>query len=508
MVISTRYDKGYRQPYVLADTSALGHHMPREELEPFFSPRSIAVVGASRDPSKAGYQIVLNLKAKFRGKIYPINPYADEILGLKCFKSVSEVPDHIDLAVISVPADTVLKVVEECGLKGIRRVIVISAGFREIGPEGAERERKLIEIAKKYNIRVLGPNCVGVYVPKTGVNTTFLNPSKMGFPPEGHIAFISQSGAFGVAVLDWAAMRGLGISKFISIGNRADVDEADLLEYLVDDEDTRVITMYVEGVENGRRFVEALRKTTPRKPVIALKSGRSEAGARAIASHTGSLAGSDAIYDAVFKQTGVIRAYGMEDLFDMAVALALQPPARGKRVAILTVGGGSGVMATDAAIDLGLEVPRLSDSTIEKLRRVLLPIASPYNPVDVTGSARDEHLIEAVEILMRSGEIDAIIWIPYFMVPGITESIVEKFVERVKKVNRELDTPIPIVGAATGGEYTWRLASKAEKMGIPMYLSVERAAKAVWALYRYGEWLRRVGSFEEYVEKFRKLVGM
>ncbi len=482
--------------------------MVREDLEVFFSPRSIAVVGASRDPTKVGYQIVYNLKMKYRGKIYPINPRADEILGLKAYPSVSAVPNEIDLAVIAVPAPIVIDVVDECGRKGVKGVIVISAGFKEIGREGIEREKKLIETAKKYNMRLIGPNCVGVYVPKMGVNTTFLNPSRMGFPPEGHIAFISQSGAFGIAVLDWAAMRGLGISKFISVGNKADVDEADLLDYLVEDEETRVITMYIEGVEDGKRFVEALRKTTPRKPVIALKSGRSEAGARAIASHTGSLAGADAVYDAVFKQTGVIRAYGMEDLFDMAVALALQPPARGKRVAILTVGGGSGVMATDAANDLGLEVPRLSDKTIEKLKKVLLPIASPYNPVDVTGSARDEHLIESVEILMRSGEIDAIIWIPYFMVPGISEQIVDKFVERVKKVNRELDVPIPIVGAATGGEYTWSLAAKAEKMGIPMYLSVERAAKAIWALYKYGEWLKKNGAFEEYIERFRKLTGI
>ncbi len=476
-------------------------------LDVFFNPRTVAVIGASRDPTKVGYQILYNLKQKYRGKIYPVNPHAKKILGLKCYKSVLDIKDDVDLAIISVPAPVVLSVVDECGRKGVKGLIVISAGFKEIGGEGVEREKKLVEIVKKYGMRMIGPNCVGVYVPKTGLNTTFLNPSRMGFPPHGHIAFISQSGAFGIAVLDWAAMRGVGISKFISVGNKADVDEADLLDYLVKDPDTRVITLYIEGVERGQEFREALKRTTLRKPVIALKSGRSEAGARAIASHTGSLAGTDAIYSAVFKQTGVIRAYGMEDLFDMAVALSMQPPAPGKRVAILTVGGGSGVMATDACIDLGLEVPKLSEATEEKLRKVLLPIASPHNPVDVTGSARDEHLIESVEILMRSGEIDAIIWIPYFMVPGISEKIVEKFIERVKKVNRELDKPIPIVGAATGGEYTWKLAAKAEKLGIPMYLSVERAAKAVWALSRYGEWLIKNGVYEEYVERFRKIVG-
>ncbi|NPA96090.1 MAG: CoA-binding protein [Crenarchaeota archaeon] len=481
--------------------------MGRPDLDVFFFPQSVAIVGASREPTKVGYQILYNMKMRYRGRLYPVNPKATEILGLRCYPSVSAIPDTVDLAVIAVPAPKVPDVVDDCGKKGVKGVIVISAGFKEVG--NVELERKLVEVARKHGIRVIGPNCVGVYVPKSGMNTTFLNPQRMGFPEHGHIAFISQSGAFGVAVLDWAAMRGLGLSKFVSLGNKADVDESELLDYLVEDPDTRVITMYIEGVEpgKGRQFMEALKRTTPRKPVVVLKSGRSEAGARAIASHTGSLAGADRVYDAVFKQTGVIRAMGMEELFDVAVALSLQPPAKGRRVAILTVGGGSGVMATDACCDLGLEVPRLSDATVEKLRKVLLPIASPYNPVDVSGSARDEHLTESVEILMKSGEIDAIIWIPYFMVPGISEQIVEKFVERVKKVNRELDTPIPIVGAATGGDYTWKLAAKAEKMGIPMYLSVERAAKAIWALAKYGEWLKKRGTFEQYVESFRKLIG-
>ena len=482
--------------------------MPRSDLDVFFYPRSVAIVGASRDPKKVGYQILYNMKMRYRGKLYPVNPRAEEILGLKCYRSVKDIPDEVDLAVISVPAPSVPQVVEECGEKGVKGVIVISAGFKEVG--NVELEQRLVEIVKRFGMRLIGPNCVGVYVPKTGMNTTFLNPQRMGFPEHGHIAFISQSGAFGVAVLDWASMRGLGISKFISVGNKADVDEADLLDYLVEDEDTRVITMYMEGIEpgKGRRFLEALKRTTPRKPVVVLKAGRSEEAARAIASHTGSLAGADQVYDAVFKQCGAIRSYGMEDLFDIAVALSLQPPAPGKRVGILTVGGGSGVMATDACSDLGLKVPRLSDATVEKLRKVLLPIASPYNPVDVSGSARDEHLLDSLEILMKSGEVDAIIWIPYFMVPGISEEIVEKFVQRFREISRELDRPIPIVGAATGGEYTWRLAAKAEKMGIPMYLSVERAARAVWALAKYGEVLRRFGTFEEYVERFRHIVGI
>jgi len=481
--------------------------VPRKDIEVFFNPRTVAVVGASRKPGKVGYELLRNLKMFYKGKIYPVNPKADEILGLKAYPTIKDVPNEVDVAVIVVPAPAVPSVAEDAGEAGVKGLIVISGGFKEVGPEGAELERRLVEVVRKYGMRLIGPNCVGVYVPKTGMNTLFLPPERQGFPGHGVIAFISQSGAFGSAVLDWAAMRGVGISKFVSYGNKADVDDDDLLEYLREDPDTRVITMYIEGVEDGRTFMKALRETTPVKPVAVLKSGRTAAGARAASSHTGALAGQDHVYSAAFKQTGVIRSYGMEELFDVGMALSMQPPAPGDRAAVLTVGGGSGVMATDALSDLGLKVPRLSDRTVEKLRKVLLPIASPYNPVDVTGSATDEHLIESVEILMRSGEVDVIIWLPYYIVPGISPELNKKFIERVRKVNKELEYPIPILGVATGGEYTSRYSREAEEMGIPMYLSPERVAKAAKALVDYGKWLRLVGTFDEYVERFRKQVG-
>jgi len=477
------------------------------DLDMFFNPKAVAVVGASRNPQKVGYQLLRNLVEGFKGKVYPINTKAKEILGLRTYSSIMEVPDDIDVAVVSVPADLVIKVADEAGRKGVKGLIVISGGFKEIGGEGIERERRLIDVVKKYGMRLIGPNCVGVYVPKTGMNTLFLSPERQGYPKHGFIAFISQSGAFGSAILDWAAMRGIGISKFVSYGNKADIEDADLIEYLRDDEDTRVITIYVEGVENGRKFFKALKETTRVKPIVVLKSGRTEAGARAASSHTGALAGADIVYSAVFKQSGTIRAYGMEELFDIGLALGMQPPASGKRIAVLTVGGGSGVMATDALSDLGLIVPKLSNKTVEKLRKVLLPIASPYNPVDVTGSANDEHLIDSAEILMKSGEVDAILWLPYYITPGITEQLNKKFIEMVKRVNRELDVPIPIIGVATGGNYTAKFSKEAEQMGIPMYLSPERAAKAVKALVDYGRWLKLSGTFEEYIEKFRKLIG-
>jgi acetyl coenzyme A synthetase (ADP forming)-like protein len=474
-------------------------------IEFFFNPKVVAVVGASRRPGKVGYELLRNLRESFKGRLYVVNPEAKEILGVPCYPSLSDVPDDVDVAVVVVPAEKVIDVAEEAGRKGVKGLIVISSGFKEVGPEGAERERRLVEVVRRYGMRLIGPNCVGVYVPKSGMNTLFLSRERQGYPGHGFIAFASQSGAFGSAVLDWAAMRGIGISKFISYGNKADVDEVDVLKYLVEDEDTRVITLYIEGVERGREFFSTLREVTKYKPVVVLKSGRTEAGARAAASHTGSLAGSDAVYYAAFKQCGAIRAYGMEELFDLATALGMQPPAAGDRVAVLTVGGGSGVMATDALADLGLRVPRLSDDTVAKLRKVLLPFASPYNPVDVTGSAVDEHLVEAIEIILKSGEVDAVMWLPYYMVPGITPELNRKFVSRVRKVFQEIGRVVPIVGVATGGSYTAIYAREAESMGIPMYISPERAAKAIKALVDYGRWLRRSGTFDYYIEKYFKM---
>ena len=473
-------------------------------LDLFFYPKSVAVVGASRKPGKVGYELLKNLLKFYKGRVFPVNPSADFILGLRVFHSLGDVPEPVDLAVVVVPAKAVPEVMEEAGKKGIKAAIVISGGFKEVGGEGVKLEEKLKEIIRKYGISLIGPNCIGVYVPKSGMNTLFLPAERQGFPKHGPIAFVSQSGAFGSVVLDWAAMRGIGISKFVSYGNKADVNDSDLLYYFRDDPDTRVITMYIEGVEDGRRFFDALINTTPIKPVVILKSGRTSAGARAAASHTGSLAGSDAIFSAVFRQTGAIRAYGMEELFDMGMALSKQPPATGDRVAILTVGGGSGVMTADALASLGLKVPKLSDKTVNKLKQVLLPIASPYNPVDVTGSATDEHLISAADILIRSGEVDAIVWLPYYIVPGITTEINKKFIKVIKDAFRDTGKPIPIVGVATGGEYTTRYAREAETMGIPMYLSPERAAVAVKALVDYGRWLRVRGKLNEHLEEYMK----
>ncbi|NOZ89163.1 MAG: hypothetical protein GXO15_04475, partial [Crenarchaeota archaeon] len=465
-------------------------------VEVFFEPRGIAVVGASRTPGKVGYVITLNLKRSFPGPVYPVNPRAREVLGLPAYPSLLDVPDPVDLAVVAVPARVVPRVAEEAGRRGLRGLVVISAGFREVGGEGVELERRLVEVARRYGLRVVGPNCVGVYSPPSGVNTTFFDPRRQGFPGPGPVAFLSQSGALGAALLDWAAARGIGVSRFVSLGNKADVDEADLLAYLRGDPWTRVVALYIEGLQPGEggRFRGALEEFTLYKPVVALKAGRSEAGARAAASHTGSLAGSYRVYEAVFRQTGVVPASTTEELFSVSLGLALQPPMRGRRVGIVTVGGGSGVLASDELVELGLEVPRLSGETQARLRRVLLPIASPRNPVDVTGSAVDEHLLESVRILWESGEVDAIMVIPYFNVAGVTDEFPRKLAGLLEELRRGSETPLPVVGVVTGGGYSWRLAREMESLaGVPVYPTETLAARALAALHRYGRWLEKRG---------------
>lgn len=482
--------------------ASLSRPRPGEGVEVFFRPRGIAVIGAAREPGKVGHLVLENLRRSFPGPVYPVNPRAREILGLPAYPSILDVPDPVDLAVVAVPARVVPLVAEQAGRRGVRGLIVLSAGFREVGGEGVVLERRLVEIVRRYGMRMVGPNCIGVYSPSTGVNATFFDARRQGFPGPGPIAFLSQSGALGAAALDWAEMRGIGVSRFVSLGNKADVDEADLLAYLVGDEETLAIAMYVEGVEDGSRFRRALEETTPMKPVVVLKAGRSSAGARAAASHTGSLAGSYRIYQAVFRQTGVVPAETPAEMFDLALALALQPPMKGPRVAVVTAGGGSGVMAADALSLLGLEVPVLSEETQARLRRVLLPIASPRNPVDVTGSATEEQLIEALRVVAESGEVDGAMIIPYFNLAGFTEEFPEKLAPVLEEINRE--KPFPVVAAVVGGRKAFEISRRLETIaGVPVYQTEAAAAKALWALHRYATWLRKAGTLEEHIRRRR-----
>ena len=357
-----------------------------DNLEAFFSPASIAVIGASADPDKLGSAVVKNLidggYGKI-GKIFPINLTTKEILGYPAYPSVLAVPGPIDLVVVVIPYQHVPAALRTCGEKGIAAAIVISAGFREAGREGLERELELMQIAEQYGIRLIGPNCLGVIDTFTPLNASFA----AGTPPRGPMAFMSQSGALGTAVLDIALAGRLGLSKFVSLGNKADVDEIDLLRAWQDDEHTRVIMIYSEGMANGQEFIRVAREVTAQKPVAAIKSGVTRSGSRAVSSHTGSLAGSEQAYQAAFRQAGVLRAESMQNLFDFALALGYQPPLLGDHIAIITNAGGPGILATDALERSGLALAQLENTTINALIQYLPDAASAANPTPtVTGS--------------------------------------------------------------------------------------------------------------------------
>ncbi len=334
-------------------------------LNQFFDPRAVAVVGASTDPTKLGHAVLFNvLEHGFTGDVYPINPKADEILGKKAYASVLDVPGPIDLAVIVVPSKFVAGVIEECGQKGVKGVITITAGFREVGPQGMAMEKELISIVRRYGLRMIGPNCLGIIDTYAPLQASFA----LGMPMQGGIAFMSQSGALCTSILDMALADDIGFSRFVSLGNKADLNEIDFLQVWGGDPNSKVITAYLEGITDGGRFIEIARQVSKHTPVIAIKSGTTQAGSRAVSSHTGTLAGSERAYEAAFQQAGVLRAGSVQDLFDMAVAFARQPLPVTDAVAVVTNAGGPGIMATDAIERAGLQLASLAVETQNKLR--------------------------------------------------------------------------------------------------------------------------------------------
>ena len=492
-----------------------------EQMDTFFNPKSVAVIGASRKIHKAGHVIFKNFadnkrRGILKAELYPVNPKEDYILGFKCYPSLLEIPGKIDLIVIVVPAKFVPEVMSQAVQKGVKAAVIISAGFSEIG--NRELERQVVEIAKKAGIRVLGPNCLGVYDSYTGVDMLFLPETKIlstgdemvatPRPMAGNISIVTQSGAFGASALDYLTGRQLGISKFVSFGNKCDVEEAEMLEYLLEDEKTEVILLYIEGIRDGRKFMESARKVTRIKPVIALKTGKTSAGARAAASHTGSIAGTDDVYEAAFMQCGVIRAKDMEEFFDLGKALAYQPPARGNSIGIVTDAGGPGIMAADECEVRGLRVKRFSDDTIRKFEDLksqgkIPKIATNLNPVDLSGLATSEMFEEAVKILVEDPEIDGIIVLGLHHLPALMEDFVDRIANLVK------DYPKPIVACDIGEtEMAMFIRSRFDKFGIPAYGSPEDAARAMSALVRYGRYLIKCKCYDEYMENFMKRKGV
>ncbi len=457
-----------------------------KELDALFKPRSIAIVGASRKPGKIGYTILRNIiEYGYRGRVYPINPKADEILGLKAYPSVLKVPDEIDAAVIAVPSHIVLSVARECGEKGVKVLVVITAGFGEAG--NVEAERELVRIARTYGMRILGPNIFGVAYTPSRLNATF-GPKDIR---EGNIAFISQSGALGIALMGWTVMEEIGLSALVSIGNMADLDVVEVSRYLADDPNTKVIAIYLEGLKpgTGRRFVEVMKEVVLKKPVIVIKAGRSLRGAVAAASHTGSLAGSDNVYDAAFRQTGVLRAYSVEEMFDWARAFACQPLPRSRRTIIITNGGGVGVLATDAAEEHGLDLIQPSPSLRERFQKAMPWFGSPRNPVDLTGQALVDNYVEALRVAYESSDIDDIVLL--YCRTAILDP--RDLAKAVIDVHREyMDKGKPIVVGMVGGVDVYEAMKILNRECIPAYPSPERAISSLAAMARYMEFTRKL----------------
>ena len=456
-----------------------------EEINGFFYPRSVALIGASATPGKIGHAILKNL-LEFReagGKVYPINPHREEILGLKCYKSVLDIPDQVDMAVIAVSSKNVPSIIDQCGKKGVKNIVIISGGFKELGGEFRDLEAESLEIARRYGIRIIGPNCIGVYNPETRIITFFQPSERMLRPKPGNAAFLVQSGTYGIILLEWAAMDELGVSKFVSYGNKMDVDEADLLTYLKDDPKTEVVGIYMEGLGDGRKFYKAAKEFTKTKPLVVLRGGWSEAAKRAALSHTGFLGGKGRIYEAAFKQAGIIRAWTLEELYDMVKALARQKYAKGPRVAMVSNGAGPMVQAVDAISIHGLELARLSDETKQSLRKELSPFTIVENPVDLTGSATPEDYEIAINHLLDDPNVDILFVFFVHQNAPMSKDIVRIMNEANKKA-REMGKAL-LAGAA-GGPYTISINKEMEKSGIPTYPIPERLVAAAKALYQWG----------------------
>ncbi|MCA1905704.1 MAG: acetate--CoA ligase family protein [Desulfarculus sp.] len=456
-----------------------------KDISKIINPASIAVVGATNRKGSVGLAVFSNLiYGGYQGVLFPINPKARSIQGVKAYPRLVDVPDPVDLVVIVVPPEAAIDTLNQAGQIGARGAVVITAGFKEVGGAGVELERRLKEAANRANIPLVGPNCLGVINTDHDVSMNASFATKM--PRPGNIAFISQSGALCTAVLDVAAGRNIGFSKFISFGNKADVTEIDLLRYLRDDPETEVILMYLEDISNGREFIEVAREIAwdAKKPMLAIKSGTSPEGAKAASSHTGSLAGSEAAYDAIFMQSGIQRVEGITELFHYAQAFGSQPVPKGNRIAIVTNAGGPGIMATDAAVRHGLKLAKFSEATLAKLKNDLPPTASIHNPVDVIGDATHERYEAAIRHVLQDENVDGAVII---LTPQAMTDILET-AHIVPTVVRGIDKPVlcsfmGIVDVSAGVNHL-------QQNGIPNYMFPEAAVRTLAAMARFGDKLK------------------
>ncbi len=452
-------------------------------LEKFFNPDSVAIVGASRQKGKVGYEILKSMiDAGYPGKIFPVNPNADEIEGLKCFANLKSLGQRPDLVVIVVPAKAVPDVMQQCASLGVKAAVIITAGFKEVGEEGKKLEQQVAQIAKRAGVRVIGPNCLGVIVPANKLNASFGGD----LPAVGATGYLSQSGALLAAILDMANANGIGFSKLISIGNKADIDEIDIIEALAADPDTKVIAGYLESITDGAAFVRQAEQISQKKPILLMKSGGTAAGARAASSHTGSLAGSETAYECVFERAGIIRCFSIKKQFDFAQTFATQPLPRGQKVAVITNAGGAGIMAADAVERYGLTFAELSEKTIHKLRSRLPAAANVLNPIDVLGDALADRYEFALDVAIDGPNVDAVI---VLLTPqAMTEPVATA--EAIVRIAKQKPQK-PVLASFLGVSKVQKAVEILRKGGIPQYDSPESAVLTIKVMVDYVRWCAR-----------------
>ncbi|MDY6966191.1 MAG: CoA-binding protein [Halobacteriota archaeon] len=449
----------------------------KEIFEAVFNPKSVAVVGASSNIKKGGYRRFIAISESYKGNLYPVNPKEDEIVGIKAYPNVKEIPEDLDQVVISIPSGGVSKVMEECVDKSVKVVTIFTSGYSESGEEGRVLEEELVKIAHSGNIRVIGPNCIGVYCPHSGLSFFPTLPKE-----EGDVAFVSQSGGLAMAFVQTGSLYGLGYSKVISFGNAADLDSTDYLEYLADDPKTSIIAAYIEGVKDGEKFRRVVSDLVKKKPLVIWKVGRTEVGAKAISSHTGSLAGEDRIWDSLFRQYGVVRVNTFDELVD-TINLFKHAPSTGPRVAVITIGGGAGVATADICAGLDLEIPRLGPGTTEELKKIVPDAGTSIkNPVDLAATALNPSAMKKViEIVAKDESIDTL------MVLGLPDATMGLFAKELKKFN-DFRKPLIIIAPITS-ETSVKVHRMLSKSGIPVYPNEERAAKAISNITRYNKYI-------------------
>jgi acetyltransferase len=456
-----------------------------DELKPLFQPESLAVIGASNTPGKWGNMMVERpIQSGFRGPIYPINAKEKQILGVKAYRSLLDVSDPIDLAIVALPAEKVPAAMKACAKMGVGAAVLISAGFAEIGPTGKRLQDEVLRIARQGGIRFMGPNGMGIWSSSVRLNTAFWFT-----PKPGGISFVSQSGTMGGYLLETANNKGYGFNAFLSVGNQADLSMADYLAYLGEDDSTKVIVLYIEGLRDGSRFVRTARKVIRKKPIIVYKAGRTQQGSRATMSHTASISGADDLFEAVCRQTGIMRTYDVIHAFDVAEALSKQPLPRGNRIAIVSAGGGHCVVTTDACSGYGLDIPELDQETVGKLEKHLLPHAPPpRNPIDLAADPRPMSVANIVSILAENPCIDAIITAaPVVLRRTNPESIRELLnaAEVLSEIPKKYGKPL--IATAMRGNMQGIAFELMRERGIPFYEFPEEAARAMYGLYRYSQ---------------------